>query len=149
MPRAIPDVRLNPGVESIYASMSGRKLFHQSHMEEYDAHGRGALNRNHPTPVAYDPQGDSHLDKANLVSSETELGSHLPVIDCDYPIQAIPSSTAGHYHLYIDKELSWSQYKALLDGMLAAGLIQKAWYQNALDHKRTYVRMPHVQKAQQ
>lgn len=143
-----PDTRLAPNVDSLYAAMSGRKMFRQDHMEEYDAEGSGQLNRMPPMPVLYDPQNDSHMDKANLVSSETEHGSHLPVIDCDYPIQAVPSSTPGHYHLYIDKKLSWQQYEALLNGLFLAGLIQEAWYRNALEHKRSYVRMPHIQKSQ-
>jgi hypothetical protein len=143
MPKA--DTRLNPGIDSLYAAMSGRKMFHQSDMEDYDKARQ--VKPTLPRPIPYDAKDDTHMAQANLVSSELENLNHLPVIDCDFPIQAVPSSTAGHYHLYIDKELTWVQYKALLDGMLAAGLIQENWYKNAISHKRTYVRMPHVRKS--
>lgn len=140
------DTRLNPGIDSLYAAMSGRQMFYQSSMGDYDQNA-GHVNASYPRHIPYDSKDDKHMNEANLVSSELENLHHLPVIDCDFPIQAVPSSTPGHYHLYIDKELSWVQYKALLDGMLDAGLIQQNWYKNAIEHKRTYVRMPHVRKS--
>lgn len=131
-------------VTSAYVSQTGRCMYFMKDLDHYTAHGVTAR----ATPLRIAPQSDlSHLDVANLVSSETHDGKQLPVIDCDYPIQAVPSSTTGHYHLYIDKELSWVQYKSLLDGLYGAGLIQEAWYYNALQERRSYVRLPHVKKA--
>jgi hypothetical protein len=146
MPKPKPDVRITPTIDSKYAAMTGRKMFLQTHLEDYDQAPNQGLNRSHPRLIPYKAD-DSHLGEANLISSEVGPNVHMPVIDCDFPINTVASSTPGHFHLYIDKEMTWQQYKALLDGMLNAGLIQKAWYENAMDHQRTYVRMPHVRKA--
>lgn len=122
-------------IDTIYAANSGRTLYVKHDMDLYEQHGTSGS-----TPYA------AKLEKANLVSSEVEPDKHLPVIDMDFPIRAIPSSTEGHFHLYIDQELTWAQYRAFLDGMFAAGLIQKGWYESAMRDKRSYVRLPHISK---
>lgn len=80
--------------------------------------------------------------EGNLISSLTESGNHMPVIDLDFPIQAIESKTGGHFHLYIDKEISWEQYSKLLDGLYQAGLIQEGWYKDAIKSGYSLVRNP-------
>lgn len=129
-------------IDTFYAVASGRKTYFQDSLNEYTKASWGDQALAHGAT----PRTEKNVEKANLLSSELASGNHMPVIDCDYGIQAIPSSTPGHYHLYIDQELSWQQYKALLDGFLTAGLIQKAWYENAIREKRSYVRLPHVKK---
>lgn len=121
-------------IDTVYALATGRKTYFQPDLEDYERHRQ--MGRAH----------ERSDEKANLVSSEVRDGVHMPVIDCDFGIQAIASSTPGHYHLYVDKEMSWEQYKALLKGMFEAGLIQKGWYENALKDGRSYVRLPHVRK---
>lgn len=80
-------------------------------------------------------------DKANLVTSllkedpAFDFGQgplHAPAIDLDFPARLVPSSTEGHFHLFIDSKLTWPQYVCLLTGFLMAGLIQKRWYQAAM-----------------
>lgn len=122
-------------IDTLYAVATGRKTYHQSDMELYQRHNEMGRARS-----------EADLDRANLVSSEVRTGVHMPVIDCDYGIQAVASSSPGHYHLYIDRELTWDQYKALLDGFKKAGLIEEGWYNNALRDKRSYVRLPHIKK---
>lgn len=122
---------------SAYAVGTGRKLFLLSELDEYEKHGQSHTSTPREVPPGY----------ANLISSEMLGGTHMPVIDCDFPIQAVPSSTPGNYHLYIDRELTWPQYRALLDGFHKAGLIQDAWYANAIREGRSYVRLPHIKKA--
>lgn len=89
---------------------------------------------------------EADLDRANLVSSELPNGLHAPVIDLDFEVHLLPSSTPGKYHLYIDKHITWEQYESLLTGFYMAGLIEAGWYNNALQDKRTYLRLPHVKK---
>lgn len=123
-------------IDSLYAAGTGRKMYLQRDIDDYDEHGR--THRSTPRQMP--------LERANLVSSEVESGKHMPVIDFDFPARIIPSSTEGHGHLYIDQELTWEQYLALLEGFHKAGLIQDGWLTNAMSDKRTYVRLPHVSK---
>lgn len=121
-------------LNTMYAKATGRRLYF------------------HPTLNAYGSSDIKQLVTAksqlepNLISSEQESGLHMPVIDCDYAIQAVPSSTTGHYHLYIDKPITWGSYSDLLLGFLQAGLIEAAWYDNAMRDRRSYVRLPNVKK---
>lgn len=125
-------------IDTLYAVATGRKTYSQPNIDVYDRHKLMGSART-----------ETSMEKANLISSEIRPDIHMPVIDCDYGIQAVASSTPGHYHLYIDRELTWPQYRALLDGMYKAGLIEQAWYENALKDQRTYVRLPHVKKETQ
>ena len=86
------------------------------------------------------------VEDANLVSSEIDIDRHAPAIDLDFPAYLLASSTPGHFHFYIETELTWDQYKALLWGFLKAGLIQKAWHDTAVNDHRSYLRLPHVRK---
>lgn len=130
----MPDDRTN--IDTVYAVASGRKLYYQQNLDDYEKHG----------VIGGTPRAVGDVAHSNLISSEIQPGRHMPVIDCDFGIQAVASSTPGHYHLYIDKEMTWEQYKALLNGLLNAGLIEYAWYDNAMNDKRSYVRLPHIRK---
>lgn len=83
---------------------------------------------------------------ANRISSLTEDDLHAPVIDVDLPIRVIPSSTPGHYHLYIDKKMSWKAYRKLLKALVEAGLVEENWYKMSLRRRMTMVRPPHLRK---
>lgn len=126
----------NINIDSLYAAGTGRKMYLQRDIDEYDQ----ARTTHTTTPY------EMPLEKANLISSEIAPDRHMPVIDLDFPARIIPSSTQGHGHLYIDTEITWPQYVALLTGFHRAGLIQTAWLTNALADQRTYVRLPHVSK---
>lgn len=129
----MPDATNN--IDTLYALATGRKTYFQPNLDLYERHREMGNART-----------EQSVEKANLLSSEVRTDVHMPVIDCDYGIQAIASTSPGHYHLYIDRELTWPQYKALLEGFYKAGLIEKRWYENAIRDKRTYVRLPHVKK---
>jgi hypothetical protein len=80
------------------------------------------------------------LPEANLVASLTRTNKHAPVIDLDIPAKLVPSKTEGHYHLYIDKELSWEQYRNLLYAMCCAGIVEWNYYHAAQQAQMTFVR---------
>lgn len=124
-----------PSADTAYVMLTRRTTYSKRYLDEYNGRDVGGA-----------PAPEPDIGKANLVSSEIRPGVHMPVIDLDYPAVLIASSTVGHSHLYIDKELTWVQYKALLDGLHGAGLIQTAWHDNALRDKRSYVRLPHIRK---
>lgn len=60
---------------------------------------------------------------ANLVSSLCNNGKHQPTLDIDLPCKLVESKTPGHYHLYIDHDLTFDQYKRLIDVMADIGLV--------------------------
>lgn len=94
--------------------------------------------------------------EANLIGSKTttlkmdgyggSANRHAPVLDIDFQAQLIPSSTPGHYHLYLDKEMSWWRYKRLLKSLYKAGIIEKGYYKGSLQTKQTLVRKPTIRK---
>lgn len=84
---------------------------------------------------------------AEVVSSELDDGSgHTPMLDIDLPVRVIESSTPGHHHLYIDKKMSWLQYRRLLKALYKAGIIEKGWYQASLARRGTHLRPPWKEK---
>lgn len=99
----------------------------------------------------YDPEGEGltevgDLDKGNLVSSRMVNGQHTPAIDLDVSAALIDSSTEGHHHLFINKEMSWRQYKRLLKALRDAGIIEPYFYTVSCKRKQTLLRKPGLKK---
>jgi len=90
-------------------------------------------------PEDFVPQKVS-ADNANLVASVCENGKHAPVIDVDIPIYVVPSSQLGHYHLYIEKEISWNSYVRILKALENAGIIEAGYLNASLSRGYTAVR---------
>lgn len=83
---------------------------------------------------------------ANLVSSLLENGYHAPTLDIDIQTRLVPSTTPGHYHLYIDHPMTWRKYRKLLRALYKAGIIEEGFYNLSKQRKSTYVRKPGVLK---
>ena len=98
--------------------------------------------------VAQNSDGRTQCDEAdaNLVSSLTDNGYHMPVIDLDFSHSYVPSSTAGHGHLYLDSPIEWDVYERLLDALLAAGVIERGFHRLSKLRGATFVRKPGVKK---
>lgn len=75
-------------------------------------------------------------------------GMHSVLLDIDMPAALIPSSTEDHYHLYIDKKMSWRQYKRFLRAMMKAGIIEKGYYKVSVKRKATQLRLPWIKKVE-
>jgi hypothetical protein len=75
-----------------------------------------------------------------------KVGVHKLVIDLDLPAQLIPSSTPGHFHLYVDHEIDESAYFALLAALEAAGLIEPGYLGASEARGFSAVRLPWVKK---
>ena len=101
-----------------------------------------------------DSEGDTVMefypadeDHANLVSSRLENGHHSPVLDVDFPARLEPSSTPGHFHLYLEGiEMSWPTYEALLVALGEAGVIGPGYLRHSIAREQTMVRRPHIKK---
>ena len=87
-------------------------------------------------------------DVANLISSRLDDGMHAPVLDIDFNARLQPSSTKGHFHLYLEKPMTWRKYRRLLRALYKAGIIQKGYYTNSVRRRQTLVRLPWVKKGQ-
>jgi hypothetical protein len=90
-------------------------------------------------------------DYATMVSSKViedgeYTGKHTLMLDLDYPVTLVESTTTGHYHLYADRLMTWPQYRGVLRAMSAAGLIERAYYRAAVRQKATMLRPPWVKK---
>jgi hypothetical protein len=85
-------------------------------------------------------------EEANLLSSATAAGKHMPVIDIDIPCRYVPSTTPGHGHLYIDKEMEFHQFMAMLYAMESAGVVQTGYRKFTEQRGNAFVRPPWVKK---
>jgi len=83
----------------------------------------------------------------NLVSSKVgfETGPkamHAPAIDLDFPAYLVESSTPGHFHLYLEKEIPLDKYLKVLEAMMEAGLVERGFYNAARSREATFLRLP-------
>lgn len=89
-------------------------------------------------------------DKANLVGSRLKgdepEGLHAPVLDLDFPARLVPSTTPGHFHLYLDVAMPWRKYRALLMALCTAGIIEPGYMKASIARRATFVRKPGVVK---
>lgn len=97
----------------------------------------------------YDSERVTGVDvgAANVITSAvagTEL--HKPVLDLDLPAKLLPSSTPGHFHLLIDKEMTWETYARLLDALVDAGVVEPGFVNASRARGYTAVRLPWVHK---
>jgi len=95
-----------------------------------------------------DVQFCDHIADANVVTSKFNFSDdiHIPIIDIDVPIHSVPSTTPGHYHLYIDKQLTWQKYRFLLWALMQCGLVERGYYQASVKREMTVCRLPWVKK---
>lgn len=79
-------------------------------------------------------------EDANLVSSLCADGQHMPAIDIDLPIRVKPSSTEGHFHLFIDHKISWEQYVNILRALYEAGIVERGFYELSVARGASFLR---------
>jgi len=90
-------------------------------------------------------------DKTNVITSAINdpffvEPMHNVVIDLDLPAALLPSSTPGHFHLFIDKPMTWPVYATLLEALSAAGLVEHGYVSASLTRQHTAVRLPWIRK---
>lgn len=73
-------------------------------------------------------------------------GKHVVAVDIDKPVLAVPSTTPGNYHLYIDHEMTWPQYSKLLDVMAEVGLVEPGYVAATKRRCHSDLRLPWVKK---
>lgn len=86
---------------------------------------------------------------AQVVSSEIESSEyHTPMLDMDFPVRVVETSTPGHHHLYLDKPILWKDYKKVLIALRDAGLIEEGFADVSIQRGSTHLRPPWVEKVQ-
>lgn len=87
-------------------------------------------------------------NEATVICSDStrDPGVHYPCIDIDVPVKLVESSTPGHHHLYINVEMTWGQYKDILNALWCAGVIEGGYLAAAIRRERTDVRLPWIKK---
>lgn len=100
-----------------------------------------AGSRNSDAGMSEDRHPVEHIEDANVISSHVvnKPGVHAPVLDIDLPCHLTESETPGHYHLYINVEMSWDQYSSLLAKLAEVGICQPGYVGAALDRGATFV----------
>lgn len=88
-------------------------------------------------------------DWANLVSSRTTSGKHMPILDLDFPHRLEQSSTSGHTHLYLDREVSHWRWIALMIGLRLAHVIEPGFFIWSMRRGQNFVRLPGAPKREQ
>lgn len=90
----------------------------------------------------------AEIDQAHVVNSRLAAWSHqhAPVLDIDFAAELVPSSTPGHFHLYLDTLMSWDQYVELLTVMEKVGILQPGYVAASIERGYTSVRLPWVTK---
>lgn len=104
------------------------------------------------------PQG------ANLVGSVCKDMMHRVAVDIDFDIadriceildmfeladhlfMLVPSTTPGHWHLYVDKPMSWEAYEEVLAKMVKLRIISAEYFGMSIQRGMTRLRMPGVRK---
>jgi hypothetical protein len=71
---------------------------------------------------------------------------HAPALDIDFPARLLPSSTEGHFHLYLDKIMYWEDYAKLLRVMAEVGILEQGYVTASLERKMTCLRKPGLVK---
>lgn len=83
---------------------------------------------------------------ANVITSRRSDGLHAPVLDIDFGARLIPSSTLGHFHLYLDKAMTWSAYRRLLIALGDAEILEPGYVEASLRRGHSAARLPGVRK---
>ena len=74
---------------------------------------------------------------------------HKIVLDIDHDAALIESSTPGHFHLMIDKYVTWDDYKELLRALAKCGVIEEGYAGASIRRGATWIRAPWHKKGQE
>lgn len=92
------------------------------------------------------PESDEASGPPGIESYRAQAYMPETTFDLVVPARLVPSSTTGHFHLYLDVRVRWEDYVRLLEEMRDAGLVDGGWFDLALRRKMAVLRKPHVRK---
>lgn len=82
----------------------------------------------------------------NLVSSKTDDGKHMPILDLDYSHFFVQSSTDSHHHLYLNTVMPTWKWVILMTALWISGVVEKEFFWWSLRRGGNFVRVPEVRK---
>lgn len=97
-------------------------------------------------PLHYANSFSSRVKRAGGHTYDDGVQKHVVAIDLDMDAVLIATTTPGHHHLVVDKELSWVQYSQLLFTLWDVGLIQEGYYRACMNRKASWLRTPWTKK---
>lgn len=127
---------------------------------------RRLLDRLQAFVVNWNPTSDEYvlgrdrkaenLETADVASSllKNQWGAtdrHIIALDIDYPVHVVESSTAGHWHLYIDVPggIEHQGYMALVSLLGHLKVIEAGYANVSIQRGHTDLRLPWVKKGQE
>lgn len=115
--------------------------------KEGEYHEDDANERNEPVDKDF-----GNTISSRIVGTDTETPDdgttwkHAPVLDLDFPAMLVPSSTPGHFHLYLDKVMTWPEYEQLLEALEVAHVLEPGYVSASRARRATFVRDPEKMK---
>jgi hypothetical protein len=91
-------------------------------------------------PVNKTPNLITSLIEGEDIHPSSSVMNHAPVIDIDVPCELVPSSQLGHYHLYIHKPMTWSQFHGILLALSTAEVVEPGYFQACTQRMYSSVR---------
>lgn len=125
------------------APLPGLVLEYYEHLnEDYDPDEPGAR------------EFTSDVDRANMTTSlvanppvvQPGPVMHKVVLDIDLPAKLVPSTTEGHFHLYLDHQVEHDVYMRLLAALGEAGILEPGYVAASEARGYTSTRLPWVKK---
>ena len=86
------------------------------------------------------------LGLSPAASLDEPVNPQAPTFVFDCPAHLITSSTAGHHHLYLGREINWFRFDQLLGLMDESGMINHGYYTMAHERGMAILRMPGIYK---
>jgi hypothetical protein len=91
------------------------------------------------------PIEQSHVWSSEIASGPNQ-GMHVLALDVDESVRLVPSSTPGHWHLVIDKPVSWPRYIEVLGALADAGIVERGYFDASIARGHTALRLPWIKK---
>lgn len=99
-----------------------------------------------PPVISQFGRGGPKATTFNGRMQQVQDGWHTVMLDIDRPVRLVPSTTPGHWHLYIDVAMPWWRYRKLLRALKNAGIIEPGYYSASVARRCTALRLPWVKK---
>lgn len=134
---------LTKGKSFRWSNLLGKDLLHSTRKL---LKKKGSINTYDDGFYTRVPDEAASADTAELIASVNQNGLHRPLLDIDFPAVVIPSTTEGHCHLYIDKEMPWKDYKKLLNVLADLDIIEHGYRGASLARGYSALRLPWIKK---
>lgn len=116
-----------------------RTFWFQEDMDAIKTSVRPRYGRSEPKLVKSEQEANLVCSLLDTDFSKVDESRHGFCVDIDLPCALIESSP-GHYHLYIERDLPWDQYKKVLQALADAGIIEQGYYDASVTYAGTFLR---------